>query len=413
MSSSSFGLAALDGLLEDALIFEVPLPRLAQYLKAKRSSAGNVFRSANTVSGGNIDLSGSTMGFYSIIPVVAGKNVMVISADSNYSYFSLAQPEASLNLSGNSNLVSIFYAVSLADFLDVGLGVNQNNNGLDARMTGIDSCVRFSPSKSLSIEYNAFKSGLINSAKIEYGQDIFAAPANGEQLNNSVSIFYESSSNLKFTGLFENNNCQQDANMVVSDERYTYVCVGRDTAFGSIGVVLGDDQLNFKCDLLASETKLASSSGIFASMSPDMVLDGESIDKTADLSLRMAARGLRLGVNKAINDRVKLGFDFSFLKLIFAGDAKVWDSFFFGLVRKLDSAYAAPLESADVATIDLGARYQISRDSELKYSFKQLIPISVVNKGPSGTDSNSNYDVVSDSAMSGGNTQTLAMTWYF
>ena len=412
LSPGSYGLQLLDGLLEDALIFEASSPRLAGYLETERGTAGSAFRSNNMVNGRDININNSSLRFYSILPLAEKKSALIVSSENNNSHFSAVQDPAALDITGGSNLVSLFYAARLNDRLDVGLGVNQAKNEQEnGRDLGFSYRIRFSPLQSLAIEYGAENSRLGNTATIGYGQDRFISPADGTQNMEMVAVNYKPADKFGFRGVLGKSGHEQSIGMNATDDRYTYARLDREAVYGSIGVEVNRDRLDLNFDLLASATDLNSSGGLFGFISPDLVLDGESIDKTADLAARVRAGGMRVGTERSVSDRLKFKADLSYLKLLFDGDAKTWNSWFFGMVRKLDSESALPVDSADVLAGGLGVKYMLNNNCEINYSFKQLIPIAVVKRESGANDSYSEINV--GSAVSGGNTQTFAVAWYF
>jgi hypothetical protein len=171
--------------------------------------------------------------------------------------------------------------------------------------------------------------------------------------------------------------------------------------------------MDLKLDLLASATNLYSSGGLFGIGVPDLILGGESVDKAGDLAVKIKSGGIRVGMEKAIGSKLKLKTDLSYLKLLFEGDVKTWNSWFFGMVRKLDSEYTLPIDSADVLAGGLGVQYVLNKNCELNYSFNQLIPLAVTKKEAGGTNVDVHAEASSGSVISGGNTQTFAVAWHF
>ena len=123
--------------------------------------------------------------------------------------------------------------------------------------------------------------------------------------------------------------------------------------------------------------------------------------------------GCRLNLQGPQQDRLAWQGDLQFVSLFLAGDANIWDSWFFGAIRTLDHNYSAPFQRADFVVGTLSLRYDIADELAANYSFRQLVPVLVEVSSPSGGGGGSENAFFADSGVSGGNTQRLAVTYYF
>ncbi len=415
----SSGIQALDGILEDALVLNASSARLADYLEAERGVAGNSFKHSSTLSGGDFHINNSDLRYYTILPLGEKKGALAISAANNVSRFGLSQGQTSVDLNSGSNSVGLFYASRLNDYLDIGIGVNQSNAAADYnRNPGFSCGVRISPLKAVEVEYSheTIRSG--NIASVGYGGEIFTSQSGGVQDNNlgdrtEMAVTFKAGSKIKFRGLIGKNDREQSVMIDPGDDRYSYIRLGRGVVYGSAGIEYNYNKFDVNLDLISSATNLSSAGGLFGVASADLVLDEDSIDKTADLASNIKATGCRIGVANSANDRLRIKTDLSYFKVLFDGDARTWNSWFFGMVQKLDTEYVAPIDSADVLVGSFGAKYAINDSFDINYSIKQLVPIAVGRKELAGNDDSVNVEGASGSAISGGSIQTFGVACYF
>jgi hypothetical protein len=416
---AAFGSQVLDGILEDALILDASSSRLADYLDMERDVAGSSFKYSNTLSSGDFNINNSDLHFYTIIPLGAKKHTLAISADSSASRFGLSQGLTSFDMSSGSSLVQLFYATRLNDYLDVGIGVNQSHAATDyTQGPGFSWGVRVSPLKTLAIEcgQEIIRSG--NTAKVSFDGELFLSQAKEGQDNNlrdraEIAVVFRPDSTFKFCGIMGRNSCEQSVTIDPGDDRYFYAKMGRGTAYSSFGVEYHNSKVGINLDLISSTTNLSSAGGLFGVASPDLVLDGGSIDKTADMASSIRAAGCRIGLASQANDRFKIKTDLSYFKMLFDGSARIWNSWFFGMVQKLDTEYIVPIESADVLMGSFSAKYAINESFGISYSFQQLVPIAVVKKELTGNNDGRDIGSFSGPAVSGGNIQTFSVACYF
>jgi hypothetical protein len=413
LGTSSFGLQLLDGVMEDAFVSNASSPCLAGFIETGRCEAGSSFTYNNTINSSNLEINNYGMNVYAVLPLDVNKSALVVSADKSYSRFNLNQDLAALNMSGSSNLVRLLYAARLNDYLDVGVGVNQASGASTyGQNLGFSYGVRLSPLPSLAIEYNTEKNRLVNTVMAGYSQDMLASPAGGTRDRSGINAIFAPGGRLKFLGSLGSSDNEEDVRLDASDQRYSYARMGRGAIYGSVGVVVDYDKFNLELTLLGSETNLSSSGGFFGESSPSLVLGEESLEKTADLAASIRAKGFRIGLEGLVSDRLKLKTDVSYFKAFLGGDARIWNNWFFGMVKKLDTQSVLPIESVDLLTVGLGAKYTISDDVTINYSFKQIIPLAVSNRETVGDDFTSSQ-LISGGVASGGNTQTFALSCEF
>jgi hypothetical protein len=156
---------------------------------------------------------------------------------------------------------------------------------------------------------------------------------------------------------------------------------------------------------------LSSQGATYSSYLPDMLSNVLSVDKTVDVKSKVAIDGGHLGLKGKLTDRILLEGNLRYLTAFLNGDINLWNSFFFGIIKKFDQAHIIPGVKVNLVVGDAGIKYSLGNNVELSYIFKQVVPVAVeglVNeKKGEGTET-------SDLGMvSGGNTQRFSLAYYF
>lgn len=408
-------------MLEDALVLnrhDLSSPNLAQLIETERCTVGNSFNAENVISSKDFKINNSNLRLYAALPLdshpMVKKSAIFVSADKNSSIFCAKPDVKSIDINTDASIIKLGYGARVSDYLDLGIGINQSSVKIeDNRTLGYSYGIRFLPFKAFSIEYSDEKISANNLTNINYGEELLGSQSGGGSKDNSIdkteiAATFKPGSKLAFRGFLGRNKNGESVKVDANSERYFYLRVDRTAYYGGVGVEIIQEKFSYGLDLIGSETNISSDGGLFALFPSDLMAGDALIDKTGDVAAKMKVGGFRISMKNSESNRLRINGALSCLKVLFDGDAKIWDSLFFGMARRLDAQYVIPVESADVLVGSLAARFIINKNYEINYSVQQMVPISVVQRAQGNGPSEE-----TPSSASGGNIQTFAVACYF
>lgn len=409
LTPGAFGIPILKAVLEDIAYME----RADLYeIGSARPKIDSSFEFENAISSSDLTLINADSQLNVILPVEKG--IFGVSVHRNNSQFRASYSGGGIDLSAQSDIVNVLYGIQLTPYLDLGVGLNQyRNDSLDqGQNLGYSYEIKISPSEIFSIGYGSEKNYTGIQARIEHDNARYEYPAFGtiSQQRIDLSTSFDLNQNIKFSGLLGRKNLDQNVNMYDDEHRVAYLMNDQVNLFGKLGFAWQLRGIGFSLDVSRSSIDLASRGSLFAENLPDMLSNIDNIDKAADLKAQIATNGLHLGISGPLSERVAFTTKFSYLSMLFEGDANIWNSWFFGAVRQLEGNYVSPFKRVNFIVGDLGLKYKLHEELEINYAFKQLIPVSVEGAEESG---DSRGGDIGGGTSSGGNTQMVSMTYYF
>lgn len=464
LAPGAFGVLFLKETIEDiATLGEAEKSVFLQPTKligAERHSIDYSYEYQDTISASNLVLHNTHSQINLVLPLkeqlIGEKDVLGIFVYGNNSQFQADYNAGGFDSSGQSDIVRFLYGVRLTDYLDAGVGVSQYRNpelNLD-RGLGYSYEIRLSPSKSFEIGYGSERLRTANLTRIDYDGSWSEYPAHGissrqrmdisawfgnrlnlelkhqqeqidpystDLLNEShiyglnktteIKTTYNLNEDFKFKGLLGWKDIGQDIKYYEEDRKFAFIQGGSLNHFGSVGMAWRLQDIDLSFDLSNSSIDLNSRGAYFSENLPDIISNVDNLDKTADAQATISTSGCHFGLSGPLSERLAYKGKFSYLSMIFEGDANVWNGLFFGIVRQLEESYVAPVTKADLLEGELGLKYLIHDELEANYTFKQIIPLSVeeVFEGSGSADG----DFAEGSASSGGSTHLVSLTYYF
>jgi len=466
LASKAHGIPFLKATLEDiASLGEAEESGLLQPTKligAERHSIDYSYEHQNTISGSNLVLNNADSQFSLVFPLekqlIGEKDALGIFVCGNNSQFQADNDLGGFDSSGQSDIVRFLYGVRLTDHLEVGAGVSQYRNpGLNLdRGLGHNYEIRLSPSEAFEIGYGSERLRTANLTRIDYDGSWCEYPAFGisskqrvdlcawfgSRLNlrvrheqekiepyqtelysqgeiydlgrtSEINTTYSFNPDVKFKGQVGTRNIGQDMRFYEGDHKFAFILSERESLFGRLGLAWRLQNMDLSFDLSSSSMDLSSRGGYLSENLPDMISNVDNIDKTADAQAKISTRGCHFGLSRPLSDRLAFKGKLSYLSMLLEGDANVWNSWFFGMIRQLEENYVTPIKRADLLVGKVGLRYLIHDELEANYAITQLIPLSVEESGQSSEDGDEGIAISGGETSSGGTTQVFSLTCYF
>ncbi|MFH1361169.1 MAG: hypothetical protein ABIH69_00715 [bacterium] len=451
----------LDLALADILKFESTetSSTLTKLLTAKENQINCAYTFENAITNNNLTLGSLD----SEIDITITDQLPGEQSSLNLNYLknnSLAKgnySEASFDLSSQANTIKLNYATKVNKYFDLALGVNQYSNAdYDfVANPGYNYGLKFNLRDRLLLGYEVKQDNLGTLARFYYDGDWALYPTFGksntgelncslllgERLNikfknqtaatspqdlaaadqgrleglghaTEVQAKYSLADQVSLQGIIGQAKSDQGVKFYDDGQKFVYLQADRTSYYSNLDLSWAVNQLNFSLGVMGSVVDIASRGKIFAENIPDILSNLDNVEKAADSNSQILTSGCRFAARAPINQRLSWSGDLQLLATNLEGDTNIWNTWFFGMIKKLDQTYAMPFKKAYYSVAKVGLKYQVDQDFEINYALKQLIPLYV--EKAEQADPSENISSSPDSgSTSGGGIHTLSLAYLF
>lgn len=225
----------------------------------------------------------------------------------------------------------------------------------------------------------------------------------GYMLNRELTLFL-------MAGKGNSNN-----NMRFYDNEQIFAFLNLERASFLYGMGMGLKIKDKEWFLSYSRSTFDYSSGgkVFNQVSPDVLSNIDNFDKYMDAKAFMQLNSYQLSVKGIKLQELSIEPTLQYQSMDMRGNIDFWNTWFFGLLKELDSTQPLNYQRIDFLVLSGSLAYDINETWKLRYSMRQILPILALQDEVVGGGSvSSALNGPADYAQ-GGNTQTFSLTCYF
>jgi len=422
-------------------------------------SAKYIYERENTITSPSLIASDINSGLTFIAPfsLFSRDSMVAVSANQNLSQLMGHFDQLNFDFGSNSNTLNVGYASKINQKLEIGVAASQFRNPylLPDRSLALSYEMKMAISNLLGISYGNEKQDLGSIAKINYDGSQYDFPlfsltgnekfgidlcpnsklvlqavyekrttqpektssVNQGDLSNFgesgyLSVSYQKTPMAKFYGSIHKGFSENEILLFNNQARFAYLRALSSDLLVNVGISINLKKCILDIGYSNSSINLSGSGKAYNESLPDGWQSMFSTDKLAEFDSKFSSNSCNISLIASLTPKVEFNGNLQYFALRPTGDVNIWNSMFYGMIKKLEGNYVLPYKRIDFLFGGIDLKYKFAPKYEFVYSFKQLIPISIDNPANGSRNSflGANNDI--DSGNSG-SVQTISLSYRY